>query len=78
MRNNTITGYIYTLPDAPTEAYHCVRCGQILMVLRGQTATWTSGTGIPYAVVALSATYLEHVCPRCHRKHQILIQNVLQ
>lgn len=75
--NNVITGYVYTEPGMPTEAYHCVRCGQILMVLRGHTATWTSGSGIPYQNIAVTAAYLEHVCPRCHSSHQILVQSVL-
>ena len=75
MSHNIITGYVYNAPNSSTEAYHCVRCGQILIVVRGSTATWTSSTGIPYQHIALDATYLEHVCPRCHREHRILIQN---
>lgn len=77
MPRDTITGYIYNDASPGTEAYHCVRCGQMLLAVRGHVATWMSGSGVPYAHIAVGAAYLEHVCARCHAKHQILVQSVL-
>lgn len=74
---NTITGYIYNDGSNGTEAYHCVRCGQMILAIRGHTATWVASSGIPYNTIAVGTEYLEHICGRCHAKHQILIQSII-
>lgn len=70
---NEMTGYIYITNKTERTPLHCLRCGNMLMVIKGRIYYYTVGEKFPYKDVALTEDYITHICHRCRFKINLLI-----